>query len=271
MKKVVMSAARLVPALGVLLLGAAPTGAGQEWRLAQPQLREMAAEMAEGKAGEKTVAFTKANFRVVDKTLLYNFGGVTRGERVEKDVSKRPPLQIVLDRQFMVLAIDRGVEGEKDRALWKPYLDRVDVVLGKELAAIRDTDGNRPALAERLASLDQEAGAILKVGVEAYAKSMGLMARARGSYGAGIFPVSLTTAPAGGTVYYLSAMEYEMFKRTGQPDQVDGWRRLWNEGQGTIQIGGNFFFRVAWPQGRFRRTGKYAIKGPQKLSFEPEN
>lgn len=249
-------------------LGSACSRAEERPALSQPNLREtIIRQVRDDKVLLADASFGKEKFRDTEY-FAYFLGGIPRFD----DGASLPPLRYPFELQCRVIAIERALTAKMDRDFWKPYLARAESIVGEQLRTIREHKGGRKSLVEKLQKLDSDADRLLDSAARKAAAALRLPSKKTTLYGAGAtFKVSFSTDPNGGTVYYLSAMDYDLFSQSRNEDVPASWKMYWNEAQAAVQIGGNYYFRVSWDgTNRVRKTGKYVIDEDKKLEFRPE-
>ena len=82
-----------------------------------------------------------------------------------------------------------------------------------------------------------------------------------------IMTVKITTLPAGGTVYYLNAVDYNVYKQAGVLNQIDKWNQVAGK---EVDMGGAYYFRASWPGGKTKQSAKILIDKDQTISLQAD-
>ena len=224
----------------------------------QPQLAQIVKKAIQ----DDSVMYDPPRVSVNGQKLNYSPGKIFYPDYANKPVQA---LGFPVDVQFKVELI-RKHRGDKkaELAFLEPYLRRMEKVVSDELALIAKHKGSHQDLVKQLSEQDDQARAVLVGGLRDWAKQQGLGLAEEGTPAAVIPTVTFKTVPAGGTVYYLNAVDYNVNKAAGVLDEMDRLNQV--PGQ-QMDMGGAFYFRAAWPGGKNKRTAKILINENRTISI----
>jgi hypothetical protein len=149
----------------------------------------------------------------------------------------------------------------------EPYLERVRKLASDELDLIAKHHDSQAELLKQLADRNDQVQRTLREGIQTWANKQGLRLAKPLSAMAAIPTVKIQTVPAGGTVYFLNAVDYNVCKAAGALDEIDRWNQVAGP---QMDIGGAYYFRAAWPGGKSKQTAKILIDRPQTISIQAE-
>lgn len=229
--------------------------------ITQPELAQIVKKAIQ----EKSVPFIFPKVTVANGVLNYNPGKILYPGYKGKP---NQPLGFPADVQFTIELIRKYRAGQiEELAVLEPFLVRMETILKDELTLIDKHKGSQEQLLKQLAGRDDQARAILREGIRAWAAKQGLTV-AKDDVLRVIHPtVTFQTVPAGGTVYYLSAVDYALYKAAGILQQSDRWNQV--PGQ-QLDMRGVFYFRAAWPGGKTKQTAKILIDNDLTLSLQAD-
>ena len=243
-------------ALAVLNLVPQPASA----QITQPELAKIVKKAIE----EESLLFDPPRVAYREGLLEYSPGKIFYPDYAPKPAR---PVGFPADAQFKIEAIRKYRVKERDLAFLQPYLARMERVVAHELALIAKHKGTPQELLEQLTKQDEKANAILNEGIHAWAKQEGMIFTGE-SFPAAVIPtVTFQTTPAGGTVYYLNAVDYGVYKAAGVLGDVDRWNQVPGE---RMDMGGVYYFRAAWPGGKTKQTAKILIDKEQTISLRAD-
>lgn len=177
------------------------------------------------------------------------------------------PLGFPIDTQVKVELIRKYRADEKTEFTFlEPYLARMEKIVAEELALIAKHTGSQEALIKELSEQNDRANKILDEGISEWAKNQGLTLGE--SQPAAVIPsVKFQTEPAGATIYYLNAVDYNVYKAAGVIDEIDRW----NQVAGTqMDMGGAYYFRATWPDKKTKQTAKILIDQDRTISIQAD-
>jgi len=223
------------------------------------------AQVAKQGIENNSVMYDPPRVSVDGQTLDYNPGKVFYPGYAPKPSQ---PLGFPTDIQLKIeiLRKHRAKEKEELRFL-EPYFARMERLVAEDLTLIKSHRGNQKELVKQLNERDVRAQAVLKEAIQKWAAHKGLTLGGE-QYGAAVIPsVKITTVPAGGTVYFLNAVDYNVYKQAGALNQLDKWNQVPGE---QMDMGGAYYFRASWPGGKTKQTAKILIDKDQTISLRVE-
>jgi len=223
------------------------------------------AEIVKKAIQDESVMFDPPRVSVNDQMLNYSAGKIFYPDYTNKPTK---PLGFPVDIQFKTELIRKyRADHKAELDFLEPYLARMEKVVSDELALIAKHNDGQEELVKQLEQLDNQAREILKEGIGDWAKNQGLTVAEESSPVAMIPTVIFKTVPAGGTVYYLNAVDYNVYKAAGVLDEVDRWNQVPAE---QMDMGGSFYFRAAWPGGKTKQTAKILIDENRTISLQAD-
>ena len=148
----------------------------------------------------------------------------------------------------------------------KPYLAQMEKIVAEELSVIAKHRGAAGDLTKKLADQNKRAQQILADGIGKWATKRGLSLSKNDYHAAAVMPtVNFKTSPAGATVYYLNAVDYNVYKAENVLDHLDRWNQVPGK---QMDMGGAYYFRAAWPGGKTKQTAKILIDKEQTISLQ---
>jgi hypothetical protein len=185
------------------------------------------------------------------------------------------PIDILLDAQVSVELIRKSGFFQGQEELWEPYLRRVENLVARDLAWI--AKGRRTKHESQTIGQPRSEGGpspshqILARGVFTVMKRKGISPKPPRQKPASAphrkYPLTVKTNPPGGAVFYLTVAAHQAADAAG----ILKKRRTWHEASGQKhELSGNYIFKVKWPDGRSRTTGKIKIEGETTITFTPD-
>jgi hypothetical protein len=249
----------LILAVAALVLISQPATADE---FTQPKLAQLVRDAIKN----KTVWFDPPRVTIFEQNLGYSPGRLFYPDYAHKPVQ---PLGFPVDLQFKVELIRAFRAGERDElAFLQPYLAEIEKIVVEELALVAQHRGDAEQLLELLSERHDRGNEILMNGIRQWASQKGLTFGEAESFSEAVFPtVKFRIKPAGGTVYYLNAVDYNVYKAAGVLNQVDRWNQVPGE---QMEMGGTYYFRATWPGGKSRETAKILINQEQTISLQAD-
>jgi hypothetical protein len=228
--------------------------------ISQPKLAEFVRDAIKTDA----ITYEPSRVSINGRELDYNPGKILYPNYGNKP---NTPIGYPIETQSTVELLRKFRAKDKEElAFLERYLVQVEKVVADELALIANHRGSANDLIKKLADQNKRAQQILADGIEKWAAKKGLSLSKNQSHAVAVMPtVKFETNPAGAAVYYLNAVDYNVYKA----DNVLGQMDRWNQAPGKqMDMGGAYYFRAAWPGGKMKQTAKILIDKEQTISFQ---
>jgi hypothetical protein len=263
--------------MALTLIGQTPAGPNPP--LTQAQLRQRIVVAIRN----HPESIEPADFSITNLVLYYRFGGL-------KEFLDRPPASedIPVATQFTVEAIRQTIKrwGPPGRKVFSTYLERVEVIIEKELSLIANFKGSRAELGNKLAEYQRSSEDILLSAVRHFGKKEGryvlplgavlaydencrlvyYVPRVYTQVAVKGFEVAIKSSPDGATISYLPSGKYIVAQVKGTLDKVQ-WIYVLTEHRMLI---GEYYFRAAWPNGKRQSPLLTIIDQETTLTIRPD-
>lgn len=196
--------------------------------------------------------------RQVDGKLFVTLGGLRKGY-----VAAMTPLDFPIESQFMAEAVRRSTDTTIPQSRWRNVAELLDRAAGDHLLTIRNHTGDTKSL---VATLTKSHSDLLQ-SLDSTLGGSDNNVTIQTPKAAGKYRVTVKTMPEKAAVFYVTVFKYQVLRDAGKLDEDAEWNEVFDNPN---FLGGNFYFRARWEDGRERSTGKVEIDRRSNLTLTPE-
>ena len=172
------------------------------------------------------------------------------------DEQNDPYVHLLVQQMQNNLRRDDLLHYTQTKQIMKPFFDKMDGLVGKEIAVVQDQSLNADNRANELGKLDDQIGSAYQDGLNAVAKSIGATSFEFNHGAARRRPISLHWSPRRAEIDMLRSSIVSFLKNAGQPEADFPWVHYKAGDVATAELLGTYSFRIDFGgrQATFKRN-----------------